>query len=49
MISTLLMSLFFIFFNLLAILRISKSEKDLEILILLGYTTGTAVGLESER
>ena len=34
MISTLLMSLFSIFFDLLAILRISKSEKDLEILVL---------------
>ena len=34
MISTLLMSLFSIFFDLLAILRTSKSEKDLEILIL---------------
>jgi hypothetical protein len=34
MILTLLMSLFSIFFDLLAILRISKSEKDLEILIL---------------
>jgi hypothetical protein len=34
MISTLMMSLFSIFFDLLAILRISKSDKDLEILIL---------------
>jgi hypothetical protein len=34
MISTLLMSLFSIFFDLLAIIRNSKSEKDLEILIL---------------
>ena len=34
MISTLLMSLFSIFFDLLAILRISKSDKDLEIIIL---------------
>jgi hypothetical protein len=32
MISTLMMSLFSIFFDLLAILRTSKSEKDLEIL-----------------
>ena len=34
MISTLLMSLFSIFFDLVAILRTSKSDKDLEILIL---------------
>ena len=34
MISTLLITLFFIFFDLLAILRISKSDKDLEIIIL---------------
>jgi len=34
MISTLLMSLFSIFFDLLAIIRNSKSEKDMEILIL---------------
>ena len=34
MISTLLMSWFSIFFDLLAILNTSKSEKDLEILIL---------------
>ena len=34
MISTLLMLLFSIFFDLLAILRTSKSEKDMEILIL---------------
>ena len=34
MISTLLMSLFSMFFDLLAILRTSKSENDLEILIL---------------
>ena len=34
MISTLLMSLFSMFFDLVAILRTSKSDKDLEILIL---------------
>ena len=34
MISTLLMSLFSIFFDLVAILRTSKSDKELEILIL---------------
>jgi len=34
MISTLLMSLFSIFFDLLAIIRNSTSEKDMEILIL---------------
>ena len=39
MISTLLMSLFSIFFDLVAILRTSKRDNDLEILILRQQST----------